>query len=201
MIRRFLEFLVRALNLPERVIPRDYGRPGRAYLRRYYLFGESGALVKYFPPGSNAPRWWQRPLTWLPLVYIHKFESSDEDRELHSHPWAATSLILAGGYVEERRRFTCEGFQNRYVVDSREVKPGNVVRLGPDTFHRVTLREKDCWTVIVVGELVKKWGFWHPVTGDFQTSKEHIAAKERAAQEVDDFAESSSRITSPGGSS
>lgn len=36
-------------------------------------------------------------------VYLHHFHSSDQGDELHSHPWSwGLSLVLAGGYVEER---------------------------------------------------------------------------------------------------
>lgn len=37
-------------------------------------------------------------------VYLHCFHRSDEDRDLHNHPWdKSVSLVLWGGYVEERR--------------------------------------------------------------------------------------------------
>ena len=34
-------------------------------------------------------------------LYVHHFLRSDQDRDLHDHPWHFTSLILWGGYVEE----------------------------------------------------------------------------------------------------
>ena len=33
-------------------------------------------------------------------LYLHVFHRSDEDRELHDHPWGFVSLILWGGYYE-----------------------------------------------------------------------------------------------------
>jgi hypothetical protein len=31
---------------------------------------------------------------------LHRFHRSDEDRDLHDHPWTFWSLILLGGYYE-----------------------------------------------------------------------------------------------------
>src|ERR1700761_128148 len=99
IVRRLLTWFVDFAKLPHRCITRDDGMP---YLHRWYLFGEPGGL-KYFEEGQREMRWWQRPLArLLPCTYLHRFVSSDTDEELHNPPWEATSLILAGGYREER---------------------------------------------------------------------------------------------------
>jgi hypothetical protein len=181
MIGWILSKLVKVLNLPERVIKRDDVRPGRCYLRRYYLLGDGAeTLRKYFPEGHKAPRWWQKPFMKLPLVYLHKFESSDEDEELHSHPWTATSLILSGGYLEERRATIRGAFPDGldvYEVVRTPFRPGQINRLHPDTFHRVRLFGDECWTLIVVGDRVQDWGFWSPTTGEFEGWREHAQRK------------------------
>ena len=102
-------------------------------------------------------------------IYLHRFMRSDEDEELHNHPWSGTSLILAGGYREERRA--------GHVVMARECRRGDVNPIEPDTFHRVDLLEEDCWTLFVVGPVVQSWGFWHRSTGVFTKWREFIAAK------------------------
>ena len=180
MIRLILRMI--AFFLPERVIRRE---GGEVYLRRYYLWGEPGdVLEKYFPEGTRM-RWWQHFLTWLPLTYLHKFEESDSDEELHDHPWSGTSLILAGGYLEERRKLDVERsvalpsgdghvFESRYYVDRRAYRPGQVNRLGPATFHRVLLFEKDCWSVIKVGDRKKSWGFFDMKTGRYEDWRTHL---------------------------
>jgi hypothetical protein len=164
-------------HLPRRVIMREDGDRSLPYLERYYVCGDPTAL-KYFPPGQDAPRWWQRPLTWLPLVYLHRFRRDDEDVELHNHPWAAVSLILVGGYYEERREEIAHAdLTTEYVVRRYERKPFTLNRLRPDTFHRVDLREHDAWTLIFVGEKVQSWGFWHPRTWEFIPWREHVRRK------------------------
>ncbi len=168
--------------LPERVIRRS---DGAVYLRRFYLCGDPSILAKYFPEGHREPRWWQRPFVKFPLVYLHKFESSDVDLELHNHPWEAKALILAGGYLEERR---CEHASGAYYVDRFPRRPGQVNALRADTFHRVLLFERDCWTLIKVGERVQTWGFWNRDTGIFIHWKDMQAHREaaRAAKEAAD---------------
>lgn len=189
MIRWLLGLLCRLL--PERVIERE---DGKVYLRRYYLLGNPEVLEKYFPPGSR-PRWWQRPFAgWKKTAYLHRFESSDIDEELHDHPWSAASLILAGGYLEERLvpRSGSGSFVDRFPR-----RPGAVVRLEPGTYHKVLLFEDDCWSLIVVGERSKSWGFWNPRTSEYLPWKEHAArrASRRASTE------SPSKKSGPGSSS
>lgn len=178
MIRKLLTAIARLL--PKRTIYRD--KDGGVYLERYYLFGDASGL-KYFPsfrsdePGaeSNEIRWWQRLLTWLPCVYLHRFAASDSDLDdLHNHPWCATSLILAGGYSEERRIATFDGFE----VVRREYGPWSINRLEADTFHRVDLIEDDCWSAIAIGEKTQSWGFWNRYSGEFLHWKEHLRRRD-----------------------
>lgn len=182
---RFVDKLVRAFcfwlakRLPQRIISRDDGAP---YLERYYLCGEAGGL-KYFPEGQRSMRWWQKALTWLPCVYLHRFVASDSDVELHNHPWTATALILSGGYIEERRGVRFDECGNEhYRIDTKTCLPWSFNRLGADTYHRVLLIGGDCWTVIKIGEKVQTWGFWHPETHEFVHWKEHWARKQTAAK-------------------
>jgi hypothetical protein len=70
-------------------------------------------------------------------VYLHKIHRSDTELELHNHPWRwARALILAGGYFEERRdrHDTVRGWRRR---------PGDVVTIDADTYHRVVLSPCD----------------------------------------------------------
>lgn len=41
------------------------------------------------------------PAPWIALR-VHHIRSSDEGRDFHDHPWTFLSLILRGGYYEER---------------------------------------------------------------------------------------------------
>jgi hypothetical protein len=121
MIAKILGALVRFLNLPVRHITREDAVP---YLDRYYLLGDMGGL-KYF--GTCKPRWWQHLTTWMPCVYVHRFLADDQDDELHNHPWEATSLILAGGYREERRADSSSG----YRIVEQSFTPGWSITCSP----------------------------------------------------------------------
>lgn len=101
-------------------------------------------------------------------VYLHFFHRSDADLELHNHPWAGTSLILTGGYREERRF--------RGGIETRIFRPGDVNVLMPDTFHRVDLLDPaaGCWTLFVTGQRVQDWGFWDRYTDVFTPWKEAL---------------------------
>ena len=99
------------------------------YLERYYIFLKDR---KNFPFN----------------VFIHRFLKSDPD-DLHDHPWAFRTLILAGGYWE----FTDEGKFWRGPL-SYNYAPAN-------TFHRVELDKNVpyCWTLFIPSFNHKDWGF------------------------------------------
>lgn len=170
-MRTLLRFITR--YLPKRVIGTNEGD----YLERYYLFGDESGL-KYFP-GRARISWWQRLLTWLPCTYIHRFVRDDADRELHNHPWEATSLILAGGYIEERR-VPLPFNEHKYTVQTKLYKPWSLNRIYTDTFHRVMLLEDDAWSVIVRGKTQQSWGFWDRETGKFTHWQEFVAKRDAA---------------------
>jgi hypothetical protein len=171
-VRKIISFLVKHLPSP-RVIQDGLGR--QAYLSRYYLIPGQRPIMT---DGSDPFDKWGNPkegaiwpnTTWG--LYLHHFHRSDVDRELHSHPWNwAISLILAGGYVEERR----EG--NKVVI--RKIRPGNINLIMRDDFHRVDLREYDAWTLFLVGPKKSSWGFWDRVTGKVTHWRDFLAEKQR----------------------
>lgn len=155
-----------AKRLPFRPIHVD----GDLYLGRWYCFGRLPA--KYWPDVSAV-------LGWLPIsVYLHRFYRPDRERELHSHPWRwAVSLILTGGYLEERRR-------GEHEVVTRRHDPGTLNLIRHGDFHRVeTLRSEQVWTLFIAGPKVSTWGFWDPETGEeiestrfFQRQRAKLAA-------------------------
>lgn len=89
-------------------------------------------------------------------VVIHQFHRSDEDEELHSHPWEGESLILLGSYDEERRG------PNHTVFKS--FHPGDVNVLTANTYHRIKLMTSEVWTLFRAGRKVQDWGFWNKQT-------------------------------------
>lgn len=104
-------------------------------------------------------------------AYLHRFRSSDGDRNVHDHPWTwALGVPLTGGYDEERldRWDPVEGV----VMRQRKLRPGaiNVIR-GAD-FHRIAFVLPGTWTLFVHARRTKGWGFlkapralWRPLPG------------------------------------
>ena len=160
-------------SLPSpRIIQDGLGRT--KYLSRWYLFDKDRpTMVDGSDPfdGFGNPKvgvMW-KDNAWG--TYLHRFHRSDVDRELHSHPWDwAVSLILVGGYIEERRIGS--------LVVKRLVAPGDVNFLTKDDFHRVDLIEEDAWSLFIVGRKSTTWGFWDRTTDKVTPWREFLAAKQ-----------------------
>ncbi len=154
LARRFLEWF--APHLPLRKI---IGGDEALYLSRYTLFD--------FP-------WSKR------RIYLHRFHRSDEDRDLHNHPWTRSySLVLLGGYREERLQ------DGKVIV--RDVYPGSINVIDPNTFHRVDLLNGDAWTIFFTGTLLQDWGFWDRDTNKFVDHKTYLLAKGLLPFEGEDY--------------
>jgi len=96
-------------------------------------------------------RWWVMPRNAFANVYLHQILKSDDDRALHDHPWANSSYILSGGYIEH----TPEGSFLR--------KPGDFIERGADALHRLeVLPGMDCISLFTTGPKVREWGFQCP---------------------------------------
>lgn len=143
-----------------RVIPHEIIRiDGAPYLTRFYLNGKTN----------------QRVMGEGPQFYLHHFHKSDQGTELHNHPYTGTSLILAGGYIEERMsEFMLIGDSSNGVggyteVQPRTYLPGDTNEIGLEDFHRTDLLDKrmGCWTLFVTGARVKSWGFINRDSLDF----------------------------------
>jgi hypothetical protein len=149
MLRRLLD----RLPLRVRVITNDDGDP---YLGRVYLLRVFRSV--------------------LPGVFLHRFFRSDGDRELHNHPWKwAVSLVLAGGYREER-------LDDKYgsPVTVRVLGPGRLNFIRGSTFHRIELldEERGAWSLFIAGPRPPAgttWGFLDTQTGRFETYLERDA--------------------------
>lgn len=96
-------------------------------------------------------RWWVVPRNDYANLYLHEFRASDDDRALHDHPWASTSVIIAGRYLEH----TPDGAFER--------KAGDVVSRAAEALHRVELfPEETAITLFFTGPKVREWGFACP---------------------------------------
>jgi hypothetical protein len=167
-----LEDLVRkgcekfARKLPTWVITIE---PEGPYLARHYIFTKGWIPEKY-----------KKALKRLYSVFFHEFLRSDSDRELHSHPWScAYSLILAGGYVEERAVLV----NGEYKIVRKTFRPGMINVIRANDFHRVELLDgKTTWTLFVGGEQTGKgWGFLDMETREFISEDEHLRRRKAKA--------------------
>lgn len=89
-------------------------------------------------------------------IYLHKFMRSDYDRSLHDHPWPFVSLVLTSGYHEIHDQTT-----NGEQVEIFNA-PGRVLVRPAEWRHRVIMRGKPAWTIILVGRRSRWWGFFLP---------------------------------------
>ena len=91
-------------------------------------------------------------------ILIHKFYSSDQ--YLHDHPWWNLSLVLSGGYNEER-----------FDGSVRTYKPGSFTFRQAEVFHRIAKINNPgaTWSLFITGPRKRTWGQirdgkWVPVT-------------------------------------
>jgi hypothetical protein len=96
-------------------------------------------------------RWWVIPRNDFSNVYLHEFRRSDDDRAMHDHPWASTSVLIDGCYIEH----TPEG---RFVRNE-----GDVVSRAANAVHRIELLPGQYATsLFFTGPKVREWGFACP---------------------------------------
>lgn len=95
-------------------------------------------------------RWFVRPREdGKGNIYLHLFLRSDFDRALHDHPWASTSILLCGEYLE-------------HLADGRVMhrKAGDIVMREATDAHRIELiNGTPTWSLFITGPKVRSWGF------------------------------------------
>lgn len=81
-------------------------------------------------------------------IRLHRWQSSDDERAFHDHPWWFVTLVIWGGYVDES-------------PDGRDRLRAGSVRFRP-AIHRHTVRvtRPGTWTVMITGRSIRRWGFW-----------------------------------------
>ena len=101
-----------------------------------------------------APFFVKHYIEGLPIpAAFHSFSDIDHG-DPHDHPWAFTSFIVAGGYVEEV--FDRDG-TSHFV----EHLPGESFRVEANHIHRVVaLPRGECTTIAIPGPEVQKSGFY-----------------------------------------
>lgn len=147
-------------QLVERLPSLTIAKEGKKYLTRYYVFLKDRVFGN---------------------IFIHHFHRSDMDVGsdgqglLHNHPFDwSFSIVLSGGYREERRR--PDG-----TVYTKVVKPFSFNFLSKKDFHRVDLLDenKGAWTIFFTGSRKNNsWQFWDRTSNQFIDWKSVVGAVE-----------------------
>ena len=90
---------------------------------------------------------WVLNLKWF-SIRIHHWLKSDDQRYKHDHAWNFVTIILKGGYIDisPEARETCRA---PYIAYRKA-----------DHRHTVLVDKGGCWTIIIAGPMIRKWGFW-----------------------------------------
>jgi hypothetical protein len=103
-------------------------------------------------------------------VLVHRMQAPDPGIDLHDHPWWFASVVLWGGYTEQRAltrdaaKFASEAERSgldglRGVTVARPV--GSVRTMRLDECHTITtLHRRTCWTLVIGGPRRRRWGFY-----------------------------------------
>ena len=118
-------------------------------------------------------RWIVLSTRWF-KVYVHRFVADDWSLDLHDHPKRFVSIGLWGRYVE-----------HQWLGRQREYRAPWIRSFPASHVHRLTLPRycggcgaaewsehtagcyiplvlpRDCWTLVIVFQTVREWGFWH----------------------------------------
>lgn len=173
MIETFIRKLCERISLG-RVARHIPGKSARdLYLSRFYLY----------PPHTAGESDQDSDEAWG--ISLHHFHRSDEDLELHNHPWGwGFSIILTGGY-EEERRVENSGYGTR--VAQATFRPGRFNIIRANDFHRVLLLDpkNGAWTLFVHGPRIQDWGFWDPLTNIYEAWRPFIERRAAAQREIE----------------
>ena len=85
---------------------------------------------------------------------IHHFLRSDDKRHFHDHAWWFLTFVLKGSYTDVSPQ------------GEDKLTAGSIRYRKAKHPHYVNVAEGGCWTFVITGPMVRKWGFW--VNGKFK---------------------------------
>jgi len=91
---------------------------------------------------------------------VHHWLSGDDPRNYHDHPWSFITVVLKGYYIDKSN----SGNEHMY--------PGTIRFRPANHSHTVYVGDTGCWTIIITGPIVRKWGFW--VNGKFKKANKYF---------------------------
>lgn len=137
------------------------------YMGRWWLFNP-------YPHEASTPaerEVWDK--SWrgkVPSIRVHHIRRHDADRHLHDHPWNARTIILRGGYLEERPANETDKppCKRSWLVFAPEGKyrwniprsVGYTGRLLFGEYHRIRrVPPEGAWTLFITWKKQGTWGF------------------------------------------
>jgi hypothetical protein len=150
-IERLLLFLSRTIGTEARDIQKFKNGVNDLYLRRFYV------TPRWLARFLERRKWWK----WPTKIFLHHILRSDDDRDSHDHPWAFTSMILAGSYREKILKHWSRNGAGTWepVIKERLATPGSILRNPPHHTHRVEIIYP-VWSLVFVRGASRVWGFW-----------------------------------------
>lgn len=110
-------------------------------------------------------RWYLWPQNRWCNGYLHAFLRSDDDQEMHDHPWDFLTLILKGRYTEITP--TTMVVRRAGAIAYRRATWRHRVELHTDRrdwtwqiFSDGRPTERPCYTLVITGPRRRPWGFW-----------------------------------------
>ena len=86
-------------------------------------------------------------------IYIHNILKSDEDSDMHDHPFDFTSVILSGAYYENFAT------PPEFEINSKAYYAGDVIEHKAEDVHKITLLSKEVWTLVFTSGRNRMWGY------------------------------------------
>jgi hypothetical protein len=100
---------------------------------------------------------------------VHYFPAEVSDRDPHDHPRPFVTFVLRGNYRDESWERISGGTKPDEAQIGRMVKErvhAGAVRYRPAShLHIVETDGVGCWTLVVMGPIVREWGFVRLSTG------------------------------------
>jgi|SRR5579859_468994 len=104
-------------------------------------------------------RRWYIETPWFSLR-LHHWLRSDDSRAFHDHPWNFWVFVLSGGYLD------------RTPYGDEIMHAGKCVYRDCGHMHWVDLYAGPCWSLVLTGPKVRRWGFWK--NGKFTRSNKYF---------------------------
>ncbi len=119
---------------------------------------------------------------WPLKVMVHHFLAQADDRVVHDHPRGFWTLVLKGCYDDmapcsrcrgtgRARDVLCYACDGKGVVLNERMRAGMLRHRPASHRHRTRVSDQGCWTIVLMGPVRRRWGFWRG--GEWWFWREH----------------------------